>query len=280
MSEPAPHVALQAHGQPCSPMCGRDGRRTDAAADREFWSEFAPRYDYTVGGIASVANALAAVRGLLRSSDTLLDVGAGTGRFAVQLAREVQAITAVDHSPNMLAILSDAAVAAGVNNITVVEHEFTPGSTLPVHDVVLAAWSLYRSTDLDGVLSALVAAARRNLVIVCGVGGHPPHRSMVERHCGAWTESTRPDHLDVALALWRQGTLANISIVDERYRLEASSPIAMAEALAPCGAEPASVVQLADDLQSCLEWKAASVCYECTIQTAVLVAGPIRTTSR
>jgi len=280
MIEPASHVGLQEQRHPCSPMCGGDGRRTEAAADRAFWTEFSSRYDDTVGGVESAANALAAVRRLLSSDDTLLDVGAGTGRFAIELAPHVQAITALDHSRHMLDVLSAKAATAGIDNITMLEQECVAGSVLPVHDVVLAAWSLYRSTDMDGVLSALVRAARCMLVIVCGVGGHPPHRALVERHFGTWTDATGPDHLDIARALWEQGTLVNITITDERYRLEADSPVAIAEALAPWGSEPASVVQFASDLTGCLEWDGNIVSYECTIQTAVLVAVPGAPSSR
>jgi ubiquinone/menaquinone biosynthesis C-methylase UbiE len=39
---------------------------------------------------------LALIRGLLRPDDTLLDVGAGTGRFALPLASSVKQVTALD----------------------------------------------------------------------------------------------------------------------------------------------------------------------------------------
>ena len=56
--------------------------------------------------------------------------------------------------------------------------------------------------------------------------------------------------------------------------------MAIAEALAPWGSEPASIVQFAGDLTGCLEWDGNIVSYECTIQTAVLVAVPGAPASR
>lgn len=52
---------------------------------------------------------------------TVLDLGAGTGQFALAAARAFGQVIAVDISPAMLAILRERAAAAGMANLTCVE---------------------------------------------------------------------------------------------------------------------------------------------------------------
>jgi|SRR5690348_14633103 len=51
------------------------------------------------------------------SASTLVDLGAGTGRFALAAAPRVGRIVAVDVSPAMQATLRDRATSAGLANI-------------------------------------------------------------------------------------------------------------------------------------------------------------------
>ena len=60
----------------------------------------------------------------------LLEVGAGTGRLTLPLARDGHALTALDPSPAMLAIARAKAAAAGLDGIAFVEGRL-PGAELP-----------------------------------------------------------------------------------------------------------------------------------------------------
>lgn len=53
----------------------------------------------------------------LTAASTLVDLGAGTGRFAVAAARAVRRVVAVDVSPVMLDALRQRVAAAGVSNV-------------------------------------------------------------------------------------------------------------------------------------------------------------------
>jgi 2-polyprenyl-3-methyl-5-hydroxy-6-metoxy-1,4-benzoquinol methylase len=59
----------------------------------------------------------AAVEGLIEGlpMSSVLDMGTGTGRYALKLARSGAAVTAVDQSPEMLAVAQQAARAEGLN---------------------------------------------------------------------------------------------------------------------------------------------------------------------
>ncbi|RJS80139.1 class I SAM-dependent methyltransferase, partial [Methanophagales archaeon] len=49
---------------------------------------------------------------------TVLDVGAGTGRLAIPIAKRVKSVTAIDPSKGMLACLQENMEKEGVKNIT------------------------------------------------------------------------------------------------------------------------------------------------------------------
>lgn len=64
-----------------------------------------------------------ASHGLTRTS-TVVDLGAGTGQFALAAARRFGHVTAVDVSPVMLKLLRDRAAGAGLTNLVCVQAGF------------------------------------------------------------------------------------------------------------------------------------------------------------
>ena len=240
----------------------RSGRsaRLDGAEDRAFWEDYAPHYDERIGSDTERVT-LDFLRSLVRTDDTLLDVGAGTGRFAIPLCDEVHSISAVDHSPHMLDILRRKIAAIDTDSITTTEGEW-PHVEVKPHDVVLAAWSLYRSVDLHAALQACVAATRRSLVIIMGVGDSPPHRRHVTELFGRWGESTVPGHLYVAGVLWEMGLLAEVRILRSRRLVAGSSPIEVARSLAPVGSADSTVDELAARLGSHIRTAASGYEYQ------------------
>lgn len=219
--------------------------RLDPAIDRAFWEGYALEYDRQAG---SAARCLASVSRLLHPDDTLLDIGAGTGRFALPLARQARMVTALDHSPAMLAILDQQAKRQGVTNIRLLQADW-PHVTVEPHDVTLAAWSLYRQLDLAKALQRMVQATRRLLIIIDSVASDPPHRPLIERYCGSWHETQWPNHLVMAGVLWQQGLLAEVQIVDETCTVAGPSPEAVAQQLVGIDTPRRIVAALAYELR-------------------------------
>lgn len=115
----------------------------------------------------ALAAEVAAARRRLGTAPRVLDVGGGSGVWAVPLALAGCAVTVVDPSPNALATLHRRAVEAGV------EHLVRPvqGDADSLADVVAAA-----SADLvlgHGVLEVVedAAVAARALAAATAVGG-------------------------------------------------------------------------------------------------------------
>jgi len=102
------------------------------------------------------------VRRELRPDDLILDVGAGTGRHALPLARQVRTVFAVDPSPAMLHFLREDAEAEGLRNVEVIEGSWPEvADRVPSADIAISAHVLYPIEDVVGFLQALDAQARR-----------------------------------------------------------------------------------------------------------------------
>lgn len=134
-----------------------------ALAAAPMWDAFATRYDgycrlqahHTVAQLDAFG---------LGPDETLVDVGAGTGRIAVPAAARVRQVTALDTSTAMLAILTRNAAAAGASNIEARHlpwEDVVPGANLAVHDVVVAS----RSPAMAD-LARLDALARRAVYVL------------------------------------------------------------------------------------------------------------------
>ena len=95
-----------------------------ASAGRENLDEVhASRYDTKEDAAAAEEVRLLRQLGLDRTSE-LVDIGAGTGQFAVAVAPVCARVVAVDVSPAMLRVLRDKVHAAGISNLEIVEGGF------------------------------------------------------------------------------------------------------------------------------------------------------------
>lgn len=271
-------------GQPASPsvpghidfaaawqayLHARPGLRLDAAADRAFWEGFAPHYDSRTALPGSFAQTLAVLRAAVRAEDTVLDVGAGTGRFALPLARVVRQVTALDHAPAMLAVLRQKLVTEHIRNISVVEAAWETADVAP-HDVVFAAWSLYRQLDLRATLEKLVAMARRHLLIVAPDAADPPHRALVKAIWGRDGEPDVPTYLYILGILRQLGVRADLQVLQETRQLSGDSPAELARQLAPIDGADADVQRLASDLTALFRRSGDAWHYTYTFPVAVI----------
>ena len=96
---------------------------------------------------------------------SVLDIGAGTGRWVMALAGRVHHITAVDPSPSMLARLRDNVAREGFANVDVVQGAW-PSVEVPLHDVSLCAHAVYSVEDLPSFVRAMVAVTRRSCYLI------------------------------------------------------------------------------------------------------------------
>jgi protein-L-isoaspartate O-methyltransferase len=91
---------------------------------------------------------------------SVLDIGAGTGQWAMFLAQRARKVTAVEPSPAMLAVLRQNLVTAGVHNVAVIEGAW-PQTQVDGHDFSLCSHAMYGSPDLPAFIERMVEVTRR-----------------------------------------------------------------------------------------------------------------------
>ncbi len=117
--------------------------------DARFWNRIARKYaSDTIKDMPGYERTVERTRHVLKSTDTLLEVGCGTGTTALKLAPCVSQITASDVSSEMIAIAREKALSQSRHNA-----EFTVGNAERIegaegaYDVVLAFNLLHLVAD-------------------------------------------------------------------------------------------------------------------------------------
>ncbi|MDP2663769.1 MAG: class I SAM-dependent methyltransferase, partial [Dehalococcoidia bacterium] len=85
----------------------------------------------------------------LSPQSTLLDIGAGGGRWALPIARIARSVTAVEPSATMREILEQNIAAAKLDNIRIVPALWQEAG-VEAHDVVISAHAMNSSPDFAG----------------------------------------------------------------------------------------------------------------------------------
>lgn len=122
-----------------------------------YWERRAPAYAKAMA--ARRDGVPEALEPWLDAKLTLIDVGAGTGRFAAPLADRLEWVTAVEPSEGMRAQIPQR------DNMTVVASSWQDAEVAPA-DLALCAHVLYGVLDLPPFIRKLEAAARRRVFVV------------------------------------------------------------------------------------------------------------------
>jgi SAM-dependent methyltransferase len=149
----------------------------EAATDPEFgrdadsWAARAGRFAAASQRQPQPDSFMRALLPRLRPSDTVLDIGAGTGRYLPTLAAAAREVIAVEPSAAMRAEMGRVIAAEGLRNVTVLAESWPPAGPL-VGDVAISAHVVYGVADVGPFLQAMDGAARRSCHLYLGLH-HP-----------------------------------------------------------------------------------------------------------
>ena len=153
------------------------------------------------------------LRRLTDASTTALDVGAGTGRYALALARSVAHVTAVEPSAAMLDVLRGGADEAGVTNVTTVQATWEDADVAPA-DVAFSSFVVTLVPDAAAFLLKLDAAARRRCVLYLGAYSADALVDPLWRHFHDRPRAPGPSYLDALAVLRELGAEPTVKLVE------------------------------------------------------------------
>ncbi len=156
---------------------------------------------------------LARMRRVTSARSTVLDVGAGPGRHALPLARRVAALTAVDASERMLAILRRRARAEGLTNVVCV-HGRWPDVDVDPADVVVSSFVMTLVPDAPGFVRALDRCARRRVFLYLGAYSMDAVLDPLWRHFHGAPRRPGATYLDALAVLRELGIHPDIEVVE------------------------------------------------------------------
>lgn len=147
---------------------------TDKKETPEFWNERAEDFSAKAHSEAARKESEEFLNRFEWSrNETVLDVAAGPGTYAIPLAQRVASITVTDFSQAMLEQLKLKACEEDIQNISAIQGRWLEIDQIEEHDTVLCLNSLgVISTDanhisrLDEALNKLSACCRRRLIIL------------------------------------------------------------------------------------------------------------------
>jgi SAM-dependent methyltransferase len=135
--------------------------------EKAFWDKRAktfPRFtDEENGDYLDILDA-ARQMGAEFSGKSVLDVSAGTGRYAIRMAKIGAKVTALDISPEMLKILEEDAKACGAGDIPTIVSDFKDYEFKENYDVVFC--SLSPAVNDDIARNKLISLSKEFMVFV------------------------------------------------------------------------------------------------------------------
>lgn len=96
---------------------------------------------------------------------TLVDIGAGTGAWAALAARYAAAVTAIDRSQAMLAVMRENLNEAGIRNVLMIQGTW-PQVEIEPHDFSWCSHAMYGAPDLPGFIRKMVEVTRRTCFLL------------------------------------------------------------------------------------------------------------------
>jgi SAM-dependent methyltransferase len=145
---------------------------------------------------------------------TVLDVGAGTGRFALALAPFVQHVTAVEPNETMLGYLRRDAEERQLSNISYVSTTWQDAPADLSADIIVCSHVLYPIRDVDVFLAKLRKATRQACYIYMRAKHFDEISSPLWQHFHNLNRLPMPSYIHALDVMYDMGIYANVEIVE------------------------------------------------------------------
>lgn len=144
---------------------------------------------------------------------TVLDVGAGTGRFTLALAPLVRQVIAVEPNAAMLGYLEQEASAQNLTNISPIPATWQDAPSDLQADIVIASHVLYPIREVDTFLAKLSAVTRQSCYLYMRAMHFDAFTAPLWQHFHGDTRQQQPGYIDALAVLYEMGIYANVEVV-------------------------------------------------------------------
>jgi SAM-dependent methyltransferase len=195
----------------------------------EFWRDYAV-YDEMIACSGYPGQVAVRVCNLIPAGSRVVDIGAGTGAFALPLGAQGSRVVAVDPSPFHLEILLGKAKASGCGEIRCVEAEWKDigSDEIGPVDYALAAYS-FIDADIGLFLRKMVECASKGIFLVYRAGEPDPLAEFATGHRRSISYRHLVDVLaamgyDCNVEFFPRDYFLPLDLVERQYRSGVRSP--------------------------------------------------------
>ena len=212
------HEILDARAQQMDAAYARLGRTS-----ADFWERRAKNYHNSTKESVTNDPLFRRLREVVTDQTTMLDVGAGTGRFALALAPFARHVTAVEPNAAMLHYLQQDAREAQLTNITFIPTNWQDAPVATSADVVLCSHVLYPIWEIEAFLEKLRVATRQACYIYMRAAHFDASTSTLWGHFHGETRRSAPGYIHALDVLFELGIYAYVEIVRMPWVMRYSS---------------------------------------------------------
>lgn len=185
---------------------------SDSATRADFWTGQSKQFATASQRVPQPDSFMRFVLPRLRSSDTVLDIGAGTGRYVPTLAGAAARVLALEPSAAMRAHLEQRIADEHLANVAVIA-EGWPEADVPPCDVTISAHVVYGVSEIGPFLERMNRVTRRAAFLL--LNAQPPAffvSSFWQRIYGE-PRLPLPGLLECVNVLYQLGIPANLSLI-------------------------------------------------------------------
>ena len=182
-----------------------------------YWDTRARRFDARSAATAERDPLLARLRRATGRRSTVLDVGAGPGRFSLALAPHVERVIAVDSSGAMIDLLEKRARKLRLANVHGVVGPWPEVDVPPAH-VSVCSYVLPLVADAKPFLESLDACTTERAFLYLGAASLDFLTDPMWRHFHGRPRRPGPTYLDAVAVLAEAGIEAEVEVVERATR--------------------------------------------------------------
>jgi len=137
----------------------RDKARSFSESVKQRWAKPDPHRDFILS--------------LLKTNpgSTVLDIGAGTGGWAIPMARFAAKVTAIEPSAEMIRVLRENMEEGGVRNVEIILDSW-PEAEVGPHNFSLCSHSMYGFPDLPAFVHSMTRATKNTCLMLMRAPSH------------------------------------------------------------------------------------------------------------